>query len=64
MAENMFRQPVVNREYMYRNFSFIGVYVWNHILSKTTIITMNSYNPFKYSLKQYLLDNIINIIIL
>ena len=21
------RQPVVNREYMYRNFSFIGVYM-------------------------------------
>ena len=47
-------QPVANREYMYINFSCIGVYIWN--LSKTTINIMNSYYSFKYSLKQYLLD--------
>ena len=44
------RQRVAKREYMYKNFSFIGVYVWNHIQSKTTINTLTSYNTFKYTL--------------
>ena len=54
------RQQVANREYMYRNFSFVGVYVWNHIKAKTTINTDVSYNSFKLCLKEYLFTNDIN----
>ena len=50
-------QPVAKREYMYRNFSFIGVYVWNHITSKANINIATTYQTFNYSLKQYLLQN-------
>ena len=46
------RQPVASREYMYTNFSFHDVYVWNYIISKTTININSSYNSFKYSLKK------------
>ena len=63
MQKICLRQPTANREYMYRNFGLIGVYIWNHLISKTTINTMNTYNSFKYSLKQYLLDNIIIILL-
>ena len=31
------RQPVASREYMYKNFSFHGVYVWNYIIYKTAM---------------------------
>ena len=36
------RQHVGNREYIYINFSFIAVYIWSHLLSKTTINAINS----------------------
>ena len=51
------RQQVANREYMYRNFSFIGVYVWNHITSRTSINVETSYNSFKYIIKEHLFTN-------
>ena len=54
------RQQVANREYMYRNFSFVGVYVWNHIQSQTTINIMTSYNSFKFTIKEYLFRNNLN----
>ena len=32
-----FRHPFGKQEYMYRNFSFTGIYIWNFILNKTNI---------------------------
>ena len=29
--KNKLRLKMSNREYMYKNFSFIGVYIWNNI---------------------------------
>ena len=52
-----FRHPLGKQEYMYRNFSFIGIYVWNHINSKTNINLSAQYSTFKYTFKEYLLYN-------
>ena len=38
-----------NRGYMYRNFSFIGVYIWNDIQDHISINT--SYSKFKSILR-------------
>ena len=51
------RQHVANREYMYRNFSYVGVYVWNYIKSKSNIDVHLSYHTFKRKLKEHLLYN-------
>ncbi len=51
------RQPVGKQEYMYRNFSFMGVYIWNHIINKTNINIHSPYHTFKYTLKKHLLHN-------
>ena len=51
------RQPVGKQEYMYRNFSFVGVYIWNYIQNKTNINVLTSYHTYKINLKQYLLHN-------
>ncbi len=51
------RQPLAKREYMYKNFSFVGVYVWNYIISKTKISTTTTYGVFSSNLKQYLSHN-------
>ena len=48
------RQPIANREYMYRNFSFVGVYVWIHITSTHCFNIVSSYTSFKYYFKEYL----------
>ena len=52
-----FRHPFGKQEYMYRNFSFIGIYVWNHINSKTNINLSLGYSTFKFKFKEYLLNN-------
>ena len=46
------RQHVANREYMYRNFS----YVWNYIKSSNLDVHF-SYHTFKRKLKEHLLYN-------
>ena len=37
-----FRHPFGKQEYMYRNFSYTGIYIWNFILNKTNINIMSS----------------------
>ena len=44
-----FRHPFGKQEYMHRNFSFIGIYIWNFIIIKPNI--MPSYLLFKCYLK-------------
>ena len=48
-----------NREYMYKNFSFIGVYIWNDIQDHIPINT-SSYSKFKSNTKNYFQYNNIN----
>ena len=31
--KNKLRSKINNREYMYKNFSFIGVYIWNVLIN-------------------------------
>ena len=51
------RHPISNREYMYKNFSFQAVYIWNHLKSTPAIDTSASYPKFKNALKEYLSKN-------
>ena len=39
-------KTIANREYMYRNFNFVGVYVWNHITSTFFSILYHHTHPF------------------
>ena len=52
-----FRHPFGKQEYMYRNFSYTGIYIWNFILNKTNINIMSSYGLFKCCLKNFLFFN-------
>ena len=52
-----FRHPFGKQEYMYRNLSFTGIYIWNFILNKTNINIMSSYALFKCCLKNFLFFN-------
>ena len=52
-----FRHPFGKQEYMYRNFSFTGIYIWNFILNKTNIYIMSSYALFKCCLKKFIFFN-------
>ena len=47
-----------NREYMYKNFSFIGVYIWNDTQDHVPINI--SYSKFKSNTKNYFQYNSIN----
>ena len=53
--KNKLRSKMSNREAMYKNFSFIGVYIWNdiqdHILINTSYstLTSNTKNYFQYN---------------
>ena len=58
---NNFRHPFGKQEYMYRNFSFNAIYIWNFILSKTNINILSSYATFKFKYKEYLMNNEINL---
>ena len=49
--KNKLRSKMSNREYMYKNFSFIGVYIWNDIQDHIPINT--SYSKFKSNTKKY-----------
>ena len=40
--KNKLRSKMSNREYMYKNFSFIGVYIWNDIQDHIPINTSYS----------------------
>ena len=51
------RHPISNREYMYKNFSFQAVYIWNHLKSIPVIDTLAPYSIFKNALKEYLSKN-------
>ena len=51
------RHPLGKHEYMYRSFTFIAVYIWNHIISKSNIDILAPYSRFKNILKDYLLKN-------
>ena len=46
-----FMHPFGKQEYMYRNFTFIGIYIGNFILNKTNINIMSLYVIFKCYLK-------------
>ena len=50
-SKNKLRPKMSNREYMYKNFSFIGVYIWNNIQDHIPINT--SYAAFKSNTKKY-----------
>ena len=52
-----FRHPLGKQEYMYRNFSFKGIYVWNYITSATNINLNAQCSTFKYIFKEHLLHN-------
>ena len=56
--KNKLRSKMSNREYMYKNFSFIGVYIWNDIQDHIPINT--SYSKFKSNTKNYFQYNNIN----
>ena len=47
-----FRHQFGKQEHMYRNLSFIGIYIWNFLLSKTNINILSSYVLFKCYLKK------------
>ena len=47
------RQPRSNCEYMYRNISFTGVYIWNKIQDHINVYS--TYSTFKDALKSFLL---------
>ena len=49
------RHPIGKREYMYRNFTFTAVYVWNHIKNNTNINCNTPYSKFKHILRDHLL---------
>ena len=49
--KNKLRSKMTNRKYMYKNFSFIGVYIWNDIQDHIPINT--SYSKFKSNTKNY-----------
>ena len=49
--KNKLRPKLSNREYMYKIFSFIGVYIWNNIQDYIPINT--SYAAFKSNTKKY-----------
>ena len=55
--KNNLRHPLGKREYMYRTFTFMAVYIWNHIISRTNIDILTPYFIFKNVLKDYLLKN-------
>ena len=59
-----FRHSLGKQEYMYRNFSFAGIYNWNFILNKTNINIMSSYVLFKCYSKNYFTYNYITFRIL
>ena len=48
--KNKLRSKMSNREYMYKNFSFIGVYIWNNIQDHIPI--NKSYSTFKSNTKE------------
>ena len=48
--KNKLRSKMSNREYMYKNFSFIGVYIWNNIQDHIPI--NKSYFTFKSNTKE------------
>ena len=56
--KNKLRSKMSNREYMCKNFSFIGVYIWNDI--QDHIPTNTSYSKFKSNTKNYFQYNNIN----
>ena len=56
--KNKLRSKMSNREYMYKNFSFIGVYIRNDIQDHIPINT--SYSKFKSNTKNYFQYNNIN----
>ena len=56
-----FRHPFGKQEYMYRNFSYTGIYIWNFILNKTNINIMSSYGLFKCCLKNFLSSMILHL---
>ena len=51
------RHPFGKQEYMYRNFSYMGIYILNYIKSRTQINLSTHCSTFKHSLKEYLLYN-------
>ena len=52
------RQPRSNSEYMYRNISFTGVYIWNKIQDHINVYS--TYSTFKDALKSFLLVHDLN----
>ena len=52
------RQPKSNCEYMYRNISFSGVYIWNKIQDHINVYS--TYSTFKDALKFFLLVHDLN----
>ena len=52
------RQPRSNYEYMYKNISFSGVYIWNKI--QDHINAYSTYSTFKDALKSFLLVHDLN----
>ena len=54
------RQPRSNCEYMYRNISFSGVYIWNKIQDHINVYS--TYSTFKDALKSFLLVQDLNYI--
>lgn len=48
------RHPVGKHEYMYNTFTFMAVYIWNHIKNDSTISISVPYVTFKTTLKSYL----------
>ena len=52
------RQPRSNCEYMYRNISFTGVYIWNKIQDHINVYS--TYSTFKDALKSFLLVHDLN----
>ena len=52
------RQPRNKYEYMYRNFSHSGVYIWNKLQDHINIYS--SYSTFTTTLKTFLLSNDLN----
>ncbi len=51
------RHQIGKREYMYKNFSFRAVHIWNHLKSRDNLKTAVSYTVFKHTLKEYLFHN-------
>ena len=49
--DKLLSKKMSNREYMYKNFSFIGVYIWNDKQDHISINT--SYSTFKSNIKNY-----------